>query len=112
MISSSFLVSLLNCFILFYAVLSTKNIFFMFLLSVFSVPLLYTTLNIEPRHFSNFLQVHPHVGHMCVHMTAVVSPDVACVLLVMQKLVRTAYNHEHLPLLPGGSGYLPAHKSS
>lgn len=113
MICSSFLLSLLNCFILFYAVLSTKKyFFFIFLLSAFSVPLLYTTLNIEPQHFSNFLQVHPHVGHTCVHMTAVVSPDVACVLLAVQKLVRTAYNQEHLPLLPGGSGYLTAHKSS
>lgn len=50
----------------------------MFPLSAFSVPLSYTTLNTEPQHLPNFLQMYPHFGHICVHMTAVVSPEVHC----------------------------------
>lgn len=50
----------------------------MFLLSAFSVPMSYTTLNTDPQDFPSFLQVHPHFGHICVHVVVVISPEVRC----------------------------------
>lgn len=83
------------------------------MLSAFPVPLSYPTLKVELQHFPIFLQLHPHFGHICVHMTALSSlKTTACVLLAVQKLVRADYKYECPPLCPGGDGYLQAHKGT
>lgn len=87
-ISSSFLLSLMNVSFSFYTPLSTETQFFlMFPLSAFPVPLSYT-LNTEPQQLPNFpthMRVHSHFGHFCVHLIAVLSP----VVLMFYQLCRS-----------------------
>lgn len=63
-----------------------KELFFIFLLNAFSVLLSYTTFYSVPQHYPNLLQMHPHYGHICVHMTAVVvSTNVCCMFYWLRR---------------------------
>lgn len=85
-ISSSFLLSIKLIHSFLHSSWHKKELFFIFLLNVFSVLLSYTTFCSVPQHYPYLLQMHPHYGHICVHMTAVVvSTKVCCMFYWLRR---------------------------